>query len=139
MNIAIDARTVRLDSATLSITSHLAPLLGAAGSLDEAEKVAALVPKIRPMVEQLLLQIEAASRAEQQQVSIETRAVYTILSALMPYVVPDAAVSGTLTALFGALPNLVQQVQQHFTPDLPIVDRQDGPIVHDDGAPAVHE
>lgn len=131
MNIAIDARTVRLDAATLNITRQLAPLLGMAGSADEAEQIATLVPKIRPLVEQLLNQLEAAGREIQHAPNIETRAVHTVLSALLPVVVPDAAASGALTALFAALPGLVQQVQQHFTPDLPIVDRQDGPIVHD--------
>lgn len=139
MNIAIDVRTVRLDSATLNITRQLAPLLGMAASSDEAEKVAALVPKIRPMVEQLLKQLESAEKDAQRLPNVETRAVYTVLSALLPAIVPDATISGSLAELFAALPDLVQQLKQHFTPDLPIVDRQDGPIVHDDGAPAVHE
>jgi hypothetical protein len=127
----------RIEHVTTQVARQLAPLLGMAQSTTELTLVAQLVPKIRPMVAQMLHQANGPD-SEPINDTIAMRATNAILPALIAGVLPSATTLGAVTRMLGQLPTLLAEVNAHFA-QVPVIDKQDGPIVHDDGAPAVHE
>ena len=137
-SVAQDAKSALIESISAAIVRSLAPHLGASQSTDDAAQLAALVPKIKPIVQGLFDRIDAAGNAGQPDSSAVTasRVASSVVGALVMATVPNAAAAGMLDALLAELPNVVATIQQHFAPEQ-VLDKTGDGIVHDGGEKAL--
>ncbi len=121
---------------TTQVIRNLAPHLGAAGSAAEGEALATLVPKVKPMVTDLLTKLDkAAAPVSSDSTAQAERVVASVLGSLVPALVPGAATAGAIAALLAELPTVVDAIRAHFKPE-EVIDDQAGAIVRDSGGKA---
>lgn len=134
-----DQIATQAEALSAAIVRQLAPHLGSASSTDEAAQIAAFVPRVKPLVYDLLVKLDAASKAATANGSDgqkAARVTASVIGALIPSLVPSAAAAGVLSELLSLIPEIAGAVQKAYAPE-PVRDVTAAGIVHDTREKAV--